>query len=68
MQKKKWARLLREVGESDNGSAMEIQENRRPELEPSEHAVKKKKRVDSLGGGKKENSQMVAGIQHHQLQ
>ena len=60
--------MLREVGESDNGSAMEIQENRHPELEPSEHAVKKKKRVDSLGGGKKENSQVVAGIQHHQLQ
>ena len=33
---KKWARLLREVGEFDNGSNMEIQENRRPDLEPSE--------------------------------
>ena len=56
------------MGESNNGSSREIQENRRPDLEPSEHAVKKKKRVDALGGGKKESSQVVAGIQHHQLQ
>ena len=66
--KKKWARLLREVGEFDNGSNMEIQENRRPDLEPSEQAVKKKKRVGVLGGGNKENSQVVSGIQHHQSQ
>ena len=60
--RKKWARLLREVGESDNGCDMEIQGNRRPELEPSEQAVKKKKRVSAVGGGNKENSQVVAGI------
>ena len=60
--KKKWVRLLREVGEFDNGSNMEIQENRRPDLEPSEQAVKKKKRVGVLGGGNKENSQVVSGI------
>lgn len=66
--KKKWARLLREVGESDNGSDMEIQENRRPILEPSEQAIKKKKRVGALGGRNNKNSQVVAGIQHHQSQ
>nr|POF21773.1 hypothetical protein CFP56_55854 [Quercus suber] len=59
--KKKWARLLREVGESDNGSDMEIQENKRPDLEPSEQAVKKKKRVSAVGGGNKENSQDYFG-------
>ena len=56
------------MGESDNGSDMEIQENRRPILEPSEQAIKKKKRVGALGGRNNENSQVVAGIQHHQSQ
>ena len=50
------------MGESDNGCDMEIQGNRRPELEPSEQVVKKKKRVSAVGGGNKENSQVVAGI------
>nr|POF04426.1 putative cyclin-d7-1 [Quercus suber] len=63
--KKKWARLLREVGKSDNGSDMEIQENRRPDLESSEQAVRKKKRVSAVGGGNKENSQ---GREHWMLE
>ena len=52
------------MGESNNGSDMEIQENRHLELElePSELAVKKKKRVSAMGGGYKENSQVVASL------
>ena len=66
--KLKWSRLLCEVGESDSSSDMEILESRRPELETLDLTIRKKKRVSPTSKGGKENDQVVAGSQHHQLQ
>lgn len=66
--KKKWTKLLREVGETNTSSNMEIQESRRPGLESSDLSVTKKKRVNAMGGGYNENIQVVAGLQYHQPQ
>lgn len=47
--KKKWVKLLREVGETNTCNDMEIQDSRCPELELSDLSVKKKKRVSAVG-------------------
>ena len=66
--KKKWTKLLREVGETDSSSDMETSESRRPELETVDLTVRKKKRDSLVVKVGKENNQVVAGSQHHQSQ
>nr|POE88860.1 hypothetical protein CFP56_37397 [Quercus suber] len=46
--KKKWTKLMREVGESDSSSDMETSESRRPELETVDLTIRKKKRVSAV--------------------
>ena len=60
--KKKWTKLLREVGETNTSSNMEIQESRQPGLESSDLSVTKKKSVNAMGGGYNENIQVVVGL------
>ena len=66
--KKKWTKLLREVGEFDSSLDMETSERRQPELETVDLTIRKKKRVSAVSKGGKENNQVVAGSQHHQSQ
>ena len=66
--KKKWTKLLREVGETDSSSDMETSESRRPKLETVDLTVRKKKRDSLVVKVGKENNQVVAGSQHHQSQ
>ena len=49
--KKKWTKLLREVGESDSSSNMETLESRQPELEAVDLTIRKKKRVSVVSKG-----------------
>ena len=54
--KKKWTKLLREVGESDSSLDMETSERRQPELETVDLTIRKKKRVSAVSKGGKENN------------
>nr|POE60780.1 peroxidase 43 [Quercus suber] len=63
--KKKWTKLLREVGESDSSSDMETSESRRPELETVDLTIRKKKRVsvgllDDSNGDKNHSTERQA--------
>ena len=53
------------VGENNDSTDMEVQENRRPVLELSEQSIQKKKRVCAVGGFYSENIQVNVGCQHH---
>ena len=59
--KKKWTKLLREVGETDSSSDMETLESRRLELETVDLTVRKKKRDSLVVKVGKENNQVVVG-------
>ena len=66
--KKKWTKLLREIGESNSSSDMETVESRRPDLETVDLTIRKKKKVCVVSKGGNENNQVVAGFQHHRSQ
>ena len=66
--KKKWTKLLREVGESNSNSDMETVESRQPDLETVDLTIRKKKKVCVVSKGGNENNQVVAGFQHHRSQ
>ena len=63
--KKKWSKLEREVGENNDSTDMEVQENRRPVVELSKQSFQKKKQVCAVGGFYSENIQVNVGCQHH---
>lgn len=66
---RKWKRLAREEGNNNyNTVEMANQVCRRPILDMTDAGVKKKVCVKSGGFDNKENFQVVAGVQHHQIQ
>lgn len=60
--KKKWTKLLHEVEDSNTSFDIVIQESRRPGLETSDLPARKKKWINSVSDGYKENILVVAGL------
>lgn len=60
--KKKWTKLLHEVEDSNTSFDIVIQESRRPGLETSDLPARKKKWINLVSDGYKENILVVAGL------
>ena len=65
---RKWKKLAREAGSDNSSVEMSEQVDRRPTLDLADTSMAKKIRKNVGGLENKENFQVVAGVQHHQVQ